>query len=181
MHILLFEAANIHRKRHSRRVMSFFIPDNRMCTRRIGRWLPKQPRLGARICQSTFFICHSTTKGQLSFMVTVLFLCQKLYQTGNYGESFCFKVLRRLQPAPCRDFCTPRSLHRPVSPGRLSPRRLLRLRLHRSRAPAVGTKQCDGLAGDGAVNALHKRLELALFQNFCTHCGAAQCKCFFCG
>ena len=37
VHILLFEAANIHRKRHSRRVMSFFIPDNRMCTRRIGR------------------------------------------------------------------------------------------------------------------------------------------------
>ena len=134
MHILLFEAANIHRKRHSRRVMSFFISDNRMCTRRIDRWLPKQPRLGARICQSTFFICHSTTKGQLSFMVTVLLLCQKLYQTGNYGESFCFKVLRRLLPAPCRDFCTPRSLHRLVSPGRLSPRRLLRLRLHRSRA-----------------------------------------------
>ena len=47
-------------------------------------------------------------------------------------------------------------------------------------APAIGTKQCDGLAGDGAVNALHKRLELALFQNFCAHCRAAQCKCFFC-
>ena len=24
-------------------------------TRRKGRWLPKQPRLGARMCQGTFF------------------------------------------------------------------------------------------------------------------------------
>ena len=27
----------------------------RMRTRRKGRWLPKQPRLGARMCQGTFF------------------------------------------------------------------------------------------------------------------------------
>ena len=26
-----------------------------MRTRRRGRWLPKQPRLGARMCQGTFF------------------------------------------------------------------------------------------------------------------------------
>ncbi len=26
-----------------------------MRTRRKGRWLPKQPRLGARMCQGTFF------------------------------------------------------------------------------------------------------------------------------
>ena len=29
-----------------------------MRTRRRGRWLPKQPRLGARMCQGTFFFFH---------------------------------------------------------------------------------------------------------------------------
>ena len=29
----------------------------RMRTRRKGRWLPRQPRLGARMCQGTFFLC----------------------------------------------------------------------------------------------------------------------------
>ena len=28
-----------------------------MRTRRRGRWLLKQPRLGARMCQGTFFLC----------------------------------------------------------------------------------------------------------------------------
>ena len=27
-----------------------------MRTRRSGRWLPRQPRLGARMCQGTFFL-----------------------------------------------------------------------------------------------------------------------------
>ena len=27
-----------------------------MRTRRKGRWLPRQPRLGARMCQGTFFL-----------------------------------------------------------------------------------------------------------------------------
>ena len=31
----------------------------RMRTRRKGRWLPKQPRLGARMCQGTFFFMVS--------------------------------------------------------------------------------------------------------------------------
>jgi len=32
----------------------------RMRTRRKGRWLPRQPRLGARMCQGTFFfLCTS--------------------------------------------------------------------------------------------------------------------------
>ena len=30
----------------------------RMRTRRRGRWLPKQPRLGARMCQGTFFLSY---------------------------------------------------------------------------------------------------------------------------
>ena len=30
----------------------------RMRTRRRGRWLPKQPRLGARMCQGTFFFIY---------------------------------------------------------------------------------------------------------------------------
>ena len=30
----------------------------RMRTRRKGRWLPRQPRLGARMCQGTFFFIH---------------------------------------------------------------------------------------------------------------------------
>ena len=29
-----------------------------MRTRRRGRWLPKQPRLGARMCQGTFFLSY---------------------------------------------------------------------------------------------------------------------------
>ena len=29
-----------------------------MRTRRKGRWLPKQPRLGARMCQGTFFFIY---------------------------------------------------------------------------------------------------------------------------
>ena len=30
-------------------------------TRRKGRWLPKQPRLGARMCQGTFFFYFNET------------------------------------------------------------------------------------------------------------------------
>ena len=32
-----------------------------MCTRRKGRWLLKQPRLGARMCLGTFFFCAGKT------------------------------------------------------------------------------------------------------------------------
>ena len=95
------------------------------CTRRIGRWLPKQPRLGARICQSTFFICHSTTKGQLSFMVTVLCCDQNFIKQEIMENLFCFKVLQACASA------LPRFLHSSIiaSSGvswQIKPRRLLR-------------------------------------------------------
>ena len=32
----------------------------KMRTRRRGRWLPKQPRLGARMCQGTFFFVYTS-------------------------------------------------------------------------------------------------------------------------
>ena len=37
----------------------------RMRTRRKGRWLPRQPRLGARMCQGTFFFIIQKRRNRL--------------------------------------------------------------------------------------------------------------------
>ena len=58
-----------------------------MRTRRKGRWLPRQPRLGARMCQGTFFLCYRAGQSVLVWAgETFIGSCQSdkdgIFQTG---------------------------------------------------------------------------------------------------
>ena len=51
-----------------------------MRTRRKGRWLPKQPRLGARMCQGTFFFIHDNR-----MLAEHAFYCYIFFINGGRG------------------------------------------------------------------------------------------------
>ena len=51
-----------------------------MRTRRRGRWLPRQPRLGARMCQGTFFFIHDNR-----MFAERAFYCYGIYPVEGIG------------------------------------------------------------------------------------------------
>ena len=64
----------------------------RMRTRRRGRWLPKQPRLGARMCQGTFFFIHDNR-----MLAECAFYC--LFPTFGYCIRSCGAGIQFYQPS----------------------------------------------------------------------------------